>query len=84
MPLHCSNSGPHVKGVDFDQYYSPVISYPILHLVVSISDAYHINIVVTDVTNAFHNTLKFSTKYYIINFPPNASHGSNLFLQHMH
>ena len=60
-PIHCANCGPQVKGIDFEQYFPPVLSAPTLHLIVAISAAYRLTIVIADVTNNFRSTL---TAYY--------------------
>ena len=49
-----------MKGNDFDQFTSPVLTALTIHRIVSIYATYHITIVIVDVTNAFHNTLKAS------------------------
>ena len=59
---HCDNGGPQVKGFDFYQSSSLVLTLPTLRLVVNISATYHITICIVDITNAFYNDLKASSE----------------------
>ena len=61
FPIHCANGGPQVKGIDFDQYSSPVLAAPTLWLIIAISTTYDLIIGITDVTNAFQNSLTDSS-----------------------
>ena len=54
-----------MKGIDFDQSSSPVLSAPTLQIIVAISSTYHITIGIVDVINSFQNTLDwFQMKLY--------------------
>ena len=55
-----------MKGIDFDQFYSPVLAAPTLRLIVAISATYHLVIGIADVTNDLHNNLKTSSEREII------------------
>ena len=59
-----------MKGIEFDQYSSPVIAEPKLRLIVAIAATYYITIGIADVTNDFQNTLKASHEREIIDCPP--------------
>ena len=60
FPRHCANGGSQLKGIDFYQSYSPVLEAPTIRLIIVIDYTYHLTIVIADVTNNFHNTLKDS------------------------
>ena len=59
-----------MKGIDFDQYSSPVLSSPTLRLIIAIAATYHLTIGIADVANAFRNALKDSSEPEIIDFSP--------------
>ena len=58
-----------MKGIDFSQYYSPVLAPPTLRLVVAVAVDYHLTIGIVDVNIAFQNTLKDSSYHDIIDCP---------------
>ena len=69
-PRHCDNGGPQLKFIYFYQSYSPFLASPTLRLIVAIDATYHLTICISDVTNAFQNTLKASSRREIIDCPP--------------
>ena len=67
---HFANDEHQVKFIEFYQKYPPFLVAPTFGLAVSIEASHHITIGVSDVTNAFQNTIKVYTESDIINFPP--------------
>ena len=69
-----------MKGIEFDQYSSPVLAEPTLRLNVAIATTYHLTIGITYVTNAFQNTLKAYSECEIIDCPPHKIYWFKLLL----
>ena len=62
FPRHCANVGPQIKVIEFERSSSPVLASPTLRLIISIDATYHLIIGIADVTNSFHDTLKYSSE----------------------
>ena len=70
LPQNFANGGHQVKGIDFDQSSSLVLSELTLLLIVSIDAIFHLTIGIVYVTNDSHKTLKDSSNWEIIDCPP--------------
>ena len=56
VALQCENGSSHIKGVDFDQSYSPVAHADLFRINISITDMHRLTVSILDVSNEFHNS----------------------------
>ena len=61
---HCENGSSQIKGIDFDQSYSPGAHYYSFIINIAIADMHRITARIIDVSNAFKNN-KYCIKYSI-------------------
>ena len=53
---HCVNGSSQIKGIDFDQSYSPVAHDDPFRINIAIADMHRLTAMILDVSNAFQNT----------------------------
>ena len=57
---HCANVSSHIKGIDFDQSYSPVAHAYSFRINISIESMHRLTAIILDVSNEFQKKCSYS------------------------
>ena len=67
---HCANGSSQIKGIDFDQSYSPVAHAESLRINIAIASMHRLTSIILDVSNAFKNTNVPIHERFCVSPPP--------------
>ena len=62
---HCANGSSQIKGIDFDQSYSPVAHAYSFRINISIESMHRLTAIILDVSNAFQNKMFLFMKGFV-------------------
>ena len=69
IALHCANGSSQIKGIDFDQSYSPVAHAESFRINIAISSMHRLTARILDVSNVFQKKFPFMKEFVSVHHP---------------